>query len=226
MTDTLTLDDVREVLEGRAGVYGFLSAMYGVEVRKDVLTEMREQMSGESEEEESAGYALLRRFFQKTAGDDLGALETELASDFAGLFLGGGRKRAYPYESVYTSPERLLMQRARDEVLALYREEGLGRRDDFKEPEDHIAMEFEFMGYLCQKVLESLDADNAAAAKAALQKQKEFLDQHLLVWVPQFCKDILKFARTDFYKAIAKITEEHLSYESEAIAELTEAIQG
>jgi anaerobic sulfite reductase subunit A len=127
---------------------------------------------------------------------------------------------------VYTSPERLLMQRARDEVLAMYREEGLDRSDDFKEPEDHIAMEFEFMGYLCQKALESLDTDDAEAAKASLQKQKEFLDKHLLVWVPQFCKDVQKFARTDFYKAIAKITEEHLSYENEAIAELTEAIQG
>jgi len=125
---------------------------------------------------------------------------------------------------VFTSAERLLMQRARDEVLAIYREEGLDRSDDFKEPEDHIAIEFEFMGYLCQKALESLDADETEAAKGSLQKQKEFLDKHLLVWVPQFCKDVQKSARTDFYKAIAQITEEHLSYESDAIAELMEAI--
>lgn len=224
MDDVMTLDDALEVLESRAGIYEFLSAVYGVEVNKDVLAELREQMSDESDEEDSPGYALLRRFFQQTASDDPGAVETELAADYASLFLSIGRKPVPPYESVYTSQERLLMQRARDEVLAMYRQEGLGRSDDFKEPEDHIAMEFEFMGYLCQKALESLDADDTEGAKAALQTQKDFLDKHLLVWVPQFCKDVQKSARTDFYKAVAQITDEHLSYEGEAIAELMEAI--
>jgi TorA maturation chaperone TorD len=224
MDDGMTLDEVLEVLEGRASIYGFLSAVYGSEIRAEGLAQLREQMSEESEEEDSPGYALLRRFFQQTASDDAGAVETELAADYASLFLSIGRKPVPPYESVFTSAERLLMQRARDEVLAIYREEGLDRSDDFKEPEDHIAIEFEFMGYLCQKALESLDADETEAAKGSLQKQKEFLDKHLLVWVPQFCKDVQKSARTDFYKAIAQITEEHLSYESDAIAELMEAI--
>lgn len=223
MTDSMTLDEALEILQSRAGIYGFLSAIYGVEVKKDVLSELRDQMSGESDEEDSPGYALMRKFFQ-SLGEDLSEIETELAADYASLFLGMGRKPVPPYESVFTSEERLLMQRARDEVLAMYREEGLGRSDTFKEPEDHIAIEFEFMGYLCQKALEALDKGESELAKASLEKQKEFLDKHLLVWVPQFCKDVQKSARTDFYKAIAKITDEHLSFESEVVAELMEAI--
>ena len=43
-------------------------------------------------------------------------------------FIGHGidaYSAAYPFESVYTSPKRLMMQEARDEVLAVYRSEGL-----------------------------------------------------------------------------------------------------
>jgi TorA maturation chaperone TorD len=224
MNDSMTLDDALELLESRAGVYTFLSAVYGVEVNKDVLAELREQLSGESEEEEDAGYALMRRFFEETSEEEASAVETELAADYASLFLSMGRKPVPPYESVFTSEERLVMQRARDEVLALYREEGLGRVEGFREPEDHIAIEMEFMGYLCQKAMESLEGDDTEEARAYLQKQKDFLEKHLMVWVPQFCRDVQEVARTDFYKAIAQITEEHLSYEGDAIAELMEAI--
>jgi anaerobic sulfite reductase subunit A len=221
----MTLDDVLEILEDRGATYAFLSTVYGVEASAELLTQMREQVVDEPQpEDEGTGYELLRQFLQAIGDDKLASWVTELAADYAALFLAVGRKPVPPYESVYTSADRLLMQRARDEVLAEYRKEGLGPKEGFREPEDHIAMEMEFMGYLCQKALESLDSEDAEAARASLQKQKDFLDKHLLVWVPEFCKDVRKTARTDFYKAIAQITEEHLSYEGDAIAELMNSI--
>ena len=53
-----------------------------------------------------------------------GTVLTELAVDYVRAFIGSGNdgfSAAYPYESVYTSPKRLMMQDARDEVLVLYR---------------------------------------------------------------------------------------------------------
>lgn len=224
MDEAMTLDEAQAVLEGRAAMYGFLSAVYRSEISAETLAQVRAQVSEETGGEEGRGYALLRRFFWETAGEAPGVVEKELAADYAGLFLSVGRTPVPPFESVYTSEGRLIMQRARDEVLALYREEGLGRSDSFKEPEDHIAIELEFMGFLCQKALHALSAGNKEAAQAALEKQKDFLTRHLLVWVPQFCADIERSAATDFYRALAQITDEHLSYEVDAIAELTEAI--
>ena len=46
---------------------------------------------------------------------------------------------AYPYESVYTSERRLLMQEASAEVLAPLRENEL-KRGNWNEAEDHICL--------------------------------------------------------------------------------------
>jgi TorA maturation chaperone TorD len=59
-------------------------------------------------------------------------------------FIGHGNNAysaAYPYESVYTSEKRLMMQDARDEVLAIYRSCHLDKAASWKENEDHIAVE-------------------------------------------------------------------------------------
>ena len=117
------------------------------------------------------------------------------------------------------------MQEARDQVLAEYRKEGLARIGEFKDPEDHIAIELEYMAYLCQKAAEGLAADDLATATGYLQKQQDFLEKHLLVWIPNFCQDLAKVATSDFFRGIGRLTEEHLAMEQETIAELLEAVK-
>ena len=76
------------------------------------------------------------------SGADAHAI-TDLAVDYVRAFIGHGvdaYSAAYPFESVYTSPKRLMMQEARDEVLAVYRSEGLDKLPSWKESEDHIAL--------------------------------------------------------------------------------------
>ena len=56
---------------------------------------------------------------------------TELAIDYVRTFIGhgvNGYSAAYPYESVYTSERRLMMQEARAEVLKTLRENRLEAR--------------------------------------------------------------------------------------------------
>ncbi len=71
----------------------------------------------------------------------------ELAVDYVRCFIGGGMdafSAAYPYESVYTSPKRLMMQEARDEVLAIYRSQGFDKAEGWKESEDHVAAAYPY----------------------------------------------------------------------------------
>ena len=175
-------------------------------------------LSAEVEEAEIAeGYALLDRFVSTTTESTL----TELAVDYAKIFLGVRRgSGAFPYESIYTSENRLFMQEARDEVLAAFRAEGLDRADDFNEPEDHVALEFEFMAYLCQKALTAFQESEDEKALGYLEKQKAFLEEHILNWVPDFCRDVDEIAQTDFYKAAAKITHGYINLEGAIIGEL------
>jgi len=111
-------------------------------------------------------------------------------------------------------------------VLKIYREEGLDRAEEFNEPEDHVAFELEFMAYLCQKTTEVLKDGDKGSALGYLKKQQEFLEKHLVPWVPAFCNDVQRVARGDFYKAIAKITNGYLGMEQDLIGELVDEIQG
>jgi anaerobic sulfite reductase subunit A len=163
------------------------------------------------------GYWMLKGFLGNMAESTL----TDLAVEYASIFLGvRGKDSAFPYESVYTSSERKVMQEARDQVLKIYREEGLCRAEDFYEPEDHIALELEYMAYLCRKQAEALRINDKWAAIGNLNKQKDFLEKHLMIWVPTFCTDIQRIAQADFYKAIAKITTGYIDMEQDLIGEL------
>ena len=48
------------------------------------------------------------------------------------------------------------MQKARDDVLREYIQQGLDRSENHKEPEDHLAIELEFMSFLCEKTVKAL----------------------------------------------------------------------
>jgi TorA maturation chaperone TorD len=219
----ITRAEWETLISNRAGTYAFLARLYRVEADQALLEQIsRMELSKEIEDSEiGEGYALLDQYIEKMTESSL----TELAVDYAKIFLGVSRgSGAFPYESIYTSEAHLFMQEARDEVLATFRAEGLDRAQDFNEPEDHIALEFEFMAYLCQKTLEDLQQGDEEQAFSFLEKQKQFLEEHILNWVPDFCRDVEQFAQTDFYKAAAKITQGYLNLEGTLIDELLQEI--
>lgn len=214
-------DSVATLISNRASMYLLLARLFRIEADQPLLDQMaRMDFSVEVDQPEIAeGYRMLRDFLARLSPSTL----TDLAVDYAGVFLAAGKLEggaAFPYESVYTSPDHLIMQEARDQVLKLYREEGLDRSDAFQVPEDHLALEFEFMAYLCQKTHAARAANENQVAAECLAKQKNFLEQHLLNWVPAFCADVQRIARTDFYKAVAQVTRGYLEMEQTLIESL------
>jgi len=218
---------VLEILQERAATYSFLSQVYKHEVSVEQLERLLPALAEESADPgtTSEGHELLRQFASQVQGLDLTKVATDLGAEYvrmfySGLQIGGGG--VYPYESVYTSPEHVMMQEAHSQVLRLYQQEALQRDPASKEPEDHIAFEFEFMAYLCERAAEAWGT-YLGVARAYLQKQKAFLEEHLLVWVPDFCEDVVRATRSDFYRGVAQLTAEHLSWEGDTVDELLAA---
>ena len=150
----------------------------------------------------------------------------ELRVDYARCFVGHGQDTygaAFPFENVYTSKKRLLMQDARDEVLAIYRASGLDKDESWREGEDHIALELEFMATMAQRCADALESGDTKAAGSLLQTQRNFLSDHLLRWVPLMTKELRTFAKTDMYLGLSYLTDGFLADDGKYLKEVSVA---
>lgn len=216
-----TLADVHVALKERTATYGLLSRLYRKEIDERLLNEMRglryRVSTGNANVDE--GNRLIATYLSGVWENSV----TELAADYMRVFFGhgyNGHAAAYPFESVYTSEKRLLMQSARDEVLALYRAAGLDKDDDWKEGEDHIALELEYMQILAGRAADALIKGDREGAIAQLAAQRNFLDDHLLGWAPMLAAEMNKFAKTDFYRGLASMTVGFLECDLELLDDL------
>ena len=133
-----------------------------------------------------------------------------LKVDFARLFVGPYKLLAAPYGSVYLDTGRTMMGDSTLDVKNRYREAGLDMAKEFKEAPDHITAELEFMYYLIFKEVEAFSSSDTEAAIGCIQKQRSFLEDHLMSWVPEFAGNIIEHAETLFYQNLAKATETFL----------------
>ncbi|MDR1727409.1 MAG: molecular chaperone TorD family protein [Acidobacteriota bacterium] len=215
--------EIVSLIANRENLYRLLSRFYRIEIDEAFLCQLEGMTFPEdcNDADLAEGYKMLTEWLLSPNEDPL----TNLAVDYARVFLGAGIFEgpvAYPYESVYTSKERLIMQEARDQVLAIYRAKGLERIATFEVPEDHVSIELEFMSHLCREAREALLAGDPARAVVSFKEQREFLDNHPLKWIPAFCADIEACATSDFYLAVAKMTRGFLNMEQSIIEELVE----
>lgn len=211
MTDSL--NDTLALMTSRAAVYRLLSGFYLQEISDDTFKALQTATLPPASENEqlTRGWTELAAFLKNPPAN---AVE-ELACDYARVFLGAGcinETVAYPFESVYTNPQKLVCQEACEAVTKIMRAEGLKKagEDMF---EDHAALEFSLMAHWCEKAVTELKAGNETAYSRVLDQQADFIVKHLLNWMPAFLKDIRACARTDFYKAAADITEGWLAEE-------------
>jgi TorA maturation chaperone TorD len=216
-----------DLLESRHSIYSFLARIYEREVTVDFLKECSakdsplQQMAGIEDLEEGElkkGFEELGSYVRTLANRDLAQAKLELDVEYANLFLGMVIK-THPSESAYSS-EHLIMGKLRDEVLFEYRKEGVDKIEKFKEPEDHIAIELQFMAYLCRKTTEAAQQQKWDLARTRLEAQKAFLNKHLLSWTPKLTKDILDESNVDFYRGAARITSGFLEIETDSLDEL------
>ena len=105
-------------------------------------------------------------------------------------------------------------------VCRIYREHGLERGREADMHEDQIGLGCEFMAILTGRALEALETDDEEALEAALCVERDFLKAHLLNWVPQFTADVTATALTDFYRGLAKVTDEFIRMDGEFLEDL------
>jgi len=143
------------------------------------------------------GLALVSRACSLLASGSAEGTDALYTSDYERLFVGPGHLLAPPWESVYRTEEGLLFDWPTLEVRDLYRQLGLAvEQPEF--PDDHVGLELLFLALLSERV-----ADGDLGAHDV---QRDFLNDHLLQWLPRFCDDVVTNAETDLYRGLALLT--------------------
>lgn len=188
----------------RKNIYYFLSNLYLFEVDEEQLTALKQLVFPQEciNEDMQEGYREIGKYLQEREVNQ-DTLD-ELAVDYARIFLSAGvaqGKAAFPYESVYTSSQHLIMQEAGSTASTLFAQKGLEPRTDmYRVPEDHIGLLLEYMGRICEE---------------DVKEQTDFLNDHLSNWVSAFAQDVIKYSSTGFYRGLAKVTKGFLTLEKE-----------
>ena len=143
-----------------------------------------------------AAFDLMRMaVLSSPSADDAGALD-ELAADFAGIYLTGAFG-ASPCESYWLSDDHLVCQDAMFDLRAIYAEHGLAAPDWRKRPDDHLVFQLQFLA----RRIEAARSDEDWRVLA------EFMDFHLLRWLPDFSRRVADRCATMFYAGLALLTD-------------------
>ena len=135
--------------------------------------------------------------------------QEQLSIDHAALFVGPFELLAAPYGSVYTEDTRQVMGRSTIDVLSFYEVAGLSV--DIKEPPDHIAIELEFMYYLCSKEATAASDNLSEDAYRLRRQQTDFYFNALKPWAGKFCEAIRLGTENGFYINVADCLDHFLS---------------
>jgi len=153
---------------------------------------------------------------------DLEPTRLDRSRDFTKLF---ALNTVSLYESVYTSPEKMMKQDSWSAVKVFYYSNFFKRIDGDKTVEDHLSLELQFMGLLSKNIAECLENGKLDAAETIMNTQSDFYNNHLLRWAPELCGKVIAEAEvlhTLFYPAYAYMLRGFLAEDSSFLAELTE----
>lgn len=124
---------------------------------------------------------------------DAQAVDDRLAADYAAIYLTHALQ-ASPCESVWRDEDHLMLQAPTFAVRNFYHRHGIPPLNWRTMPDDHLVHELGFIAHL-------LESSRPEAAQ-------QFLDQHLLTWLPQFAARVAQRADTPIYAALALMTVE------------------
>ncbi len=221
-----TLQGRSELAGSRARIYRTLSITYARPADEHLVELLRPWGTLETELPQGALPEIMKRglrkiwiWLERCGSQPSEELLTALVAEFTWLFRGLNRFHSPPppYESVYLD-EGLVYGASTERVIQRYRRFRLKGQNN--EPPDHIALELDFMRFLCER--EALAWQTEGGGQDLLKEEDAFLSEHLARWAPAFCENIRMSDTTGFYDGLADVTEGWICCDQMIIEGLTE----
>lgn len=110
---------------------------------------------------------------------------------------------APPYESFYLDPEGQARGYLASRLEVEYADAGLALASSLRDMPDHIAVELEYMSFLCAGEVQARQSVNQAKNVQLRIRQRTFLHQHLVRWFPNFVRRIAGAAPQSLYSVVS-----------------------
>ena len=224
-----TKEAVELLLSNRLFLYSLMHKLFGREPDEELLNILTDEHTGEAfgllSEEEKDIMDRTAVFLGEIREEKQNPAFLEEAKDeYTRLFIGPMSLVAPPWESVYGQKDAMLFQESTLEVRNTYRQYGLIPEGYPHVADDSLALELHFMALLAQRGLDAFYAGKNDDLTADLTGSSDFLEKHLLVWVPKFLER-MKGAKTNIlYPQMCLVLDEFLRKDAETVKEVLHAL--
>jgi TorA maturation chaperone TorD len=220
-------EEMRTVLESRAYNYLLFQSIFGGEPTRQLLgtvcnattRQALEFFAVDSESSYSSALLAAAATMDVLRGCPEGEIEN-LRSTYTRLYLGPMELEAPPWESMYFSKKHQLFEESTLKVRNFYRAQGFLPVEYPRVADDHIALECAFMAKLGDRAKNACSAGDIETIGTALGASKQFLEEHLLVWFPDYVTDLMSIDTADFYPLIARLALEYMQVDRLFLDEL------
>ena len=210
------------LLVNRNVLYQLLYKAFAREPDDDFLDLLTSEYTG-------GGFALLGgevleevpAFLQKLQSErsEEGMLD-RIREEYTRLFIGPLEMEAPPWESVYTGEEGMLFQESTLKVRECYRRFGLLPEAYPRVADDSLALELGFMAELAKRSAEASENADAAERNRNLRGSLDFLNEHLLIWVPQLLERMAGTKTDWLYPRLVRVLDSFLKKDRETLIDL------
>lgn len=127
--------------------------------------------------------------------------------EYGHIFQNLEELKAPPYSTIYLDKDLELFSDECVWVRKQYAQSGLTYDLVNREPDDALALEFAFIGFLLNEVT----INEGKVANEHYQNLSTFMQQHMLVWAPICLQEAMNHDRIGFYKNIAILANDFLN---------------
>ncbi|MCL4533873.1 MAG: molecular chaperone TorD family protein [Bacteroidetes bacterium] len=190
-----------ESLQRRALLYGLLARLYSYPLDRQVLSAVAALSLQDAPPELEEP---LTRMAEAAAVLSTGVGVQAVNVEATRLFEGPGKPVAPPYASYYLHGR--LMGPPAVAASQFYLSHDATPDSDGIVPPDHLSLELGFLAYLAARAEQAAARDGADEAKAAHRASRQFLEEHVLSWIPPFTEDVVRGADSAFFTGLARFT--------------------
>jgi TorA maturation chaperone TorD len=222
-----TLLDLRRLGRLRQDAYGLLATafLYPQKALLTTATQVARRLGRQDRWAAELGfYGPCRRFLDSVVDLNVSSLPA-MQEGYVALFSDSAFPRPVPLrESAYMDQTAMMAGRAIADLEREYGAAGLSVATA-GESADHVAVEMEFVSFLCALETHSWESEDVAGALEYIQRERGFLEGHPCRWLASLARAIARRDAPSFYAQSSEAAHAMVAHDVDFLAALAASLE-